>query len=761
MDYLHWNDGVAARFFNPKVAHRRVFMNVTPEVISEVGKPENLHLQDFVRVARIGPAWSFHGDSLCERALEVLANWRRRRLDFPPYIGFLAIFVLAAGIGDEGEFASQAYYPRLRKLLGEEESDGPYPHFHEMRSLWSDLESWSHRDRGGELGLFEYPATGRLVNVGLPISQAILTDQERHALPLIFSDAGFDAGADVPDPLLVRVLSDFGDGRLRPRTLRILGDTPANREHFDVLLAAVHDEALRWDGTVSGSRESGSKRSFTHAGLRICCEELDRTALTVSLRLRCQVRREFPEDGLTFTGEHHTIYSCEEFAGGWSTPLCEKDSGVPADASGIDILEGVSLRDSSHGWRSSLLRAGVRVLVSGAGEGLPGYIEILQLPPNSPFLLIAHASAWDLIERWGSSCCEGFQKLDISRGLPAQCRLYSADKAKEDRIVRDVYPNLALPAGSQLRLRGGIRLMGNTYFTFALPRILVETVSTNFQVYCNGHLLLPSVNGEFTLMGRSPKASRFEIQLKEGSETLAEKSVFCAADFPWQGLQHRVWFDLLGNVTKPSSVPRTSAATVIGTTIPQFSDWVRRTDLTSPCESVDGSDVGAEPPSMALPNVTEVASLVSEWAKGFSAMPPVFLDNCRLLNRKGGDLLNEGVKHYYFGFQTGSPGRFARAIQAFVQILDDSPDPIISPIARALLQLAFFRSNRKTQAANLELPRLSPPFTRLEAEMRALAHTCRYSMEPASASPEGLGFADISPVPDDRDLLRNVCAQRN
>src|SRR5439155_23833558 len=133
-------------------------------------------------------------------------------------------------LGDEGEFSIQAYYPRLRKLLGDEQSTRPYLYYEEMRALWADLETWSQGDKHGEMGVFEYPATGRFVNVGVPISQTILTDQERRDLPLIFADAGLDAGAPPAESYLASILQEFGAGGWNPRKLRILRDPVVHKD---------------------------------------------------------------------------------------------------------------------------------------------------------------------------------------------------------------------------------------------------------------------------------------------------------------------------------------------------------------------------------------------------------------------------------------------------------------------------------------------------------------------------------------------------
>jgi len=126
---------------------------------------------------------------LCVKALETQENWLLE-LDYPPYIGYLALFVLAVGI--EGDFATHSYYPRLRTLLGEEPTTDLYPSFDRMWKLWEDLEKWSNEDKSGELGIFNSNSVGKRKHIGLPKGQTLLTEEERHALPAIFVAADLD-----------------------------------------------------------------------------------------------------------------------------------------------------------------------------------------------------------------------------------------------------------------------------------------------------------------------------------------------------------------------------------------------------------------------------------------------------------------------------------------------------------------------------------------------------------------------------------------
>ena len=181
MDYLAWNDAIGACFFNPDRSGARVFLYVTTDVVTEIGAPHDADLNDFIAAVKTGPPWNTrHGRGICQQALQSLEGWRNRNLKYPPYLSYLALFVLADTV-DVG-FARHAYYPGLRYLLGEEPEAGMYPSFHQMYRLWDDLAVWSNEDRHGDWGVFDADIAGEWMHVGLPRAQTLLTDKERDSL---------------------------------------------------------------------------------------------------------------------------------------------------------------------------------------------------------------------------------------------------------------------------------------------------------------------------------------------------------------------------------------------------------------------------------------------------------------------------------------------------------------------------------------------------------------------------------------------------
>ena len=93
MDFLEWNDAIASHFFRPDASGRTVYLYVTQDVIEKIGGTDSL--AGFVDVMKGGPSWATR-QGLCQRALQCLDGWRDRSLQYPPYVGYLALFVLAA-----------------------------------------------------------------------------------------------------------------------------------------------------------------------------------------------------------------------------------------------------------------------------------------------------------------------------------------------------------------------------------------------------------------------------------------------------------------------------------------------------------------------------------------------------------------------------------------------------------------------------------------------------------------------------------------
>ena len=178
MEYLEWNNLIAKHFFNEENTGKEVLLYVNDEILGEIGKGSDV--DDFIQSIKIGPRWAYHF-SICQKALQAFEGWRRKELDYPPYISYLAFFVLAAVTATD--YASYSYYPGFWKRLNESQDSGTPPSFDRMITLWDDLEKWSTEDKHEELGRFTAWIRGSWWKVGLPWSQTIISKDEQKHLP--------------------------------------------------------------------------------------------------------------------------------------------------------------------------------------------------------------------------------------------------------------------------------------------------------------------------------------------------------------------------------------------------------------------------------------------------------------------------------------------------------------------------------------------------------------------------------------------------
>lgn len=476
MYYEDWNDLIAQKFFSKEMAGKEVLLYVTKDVLDQVGRDTGEDFHDFIRCIKEGPADSAR-QGICQKALWCYEDWRNTRQGYPQYIAYLAFFVLAATTG--GDFDPKAYYPRLRTLLGETPKTGTYPSFDKMDKLWDDLEKWSRINKHEELGRYSKRIRGGNIHVGLPFSQTILSEDERKALPQIFSEAEIDP-TDPPSELAIgRILLRYGSEKLERRTLQLLkNDERAIFEMRNALIDFIFEELSEWDGCILETwspdtlEESGriAKARLPSVGLRICLDPPDRVAKKITSSLRFKTIRPFPDSGLDF--EHKgKAYSCFETIPNWSTKLKNSETGLYLDATELDWLSGVKFKDEEKSWRAVLKGAAVRLFLPGHRDDLPGWIESQHLERECRFFVACHSSMERTISDWGSNSCNEFA-ITCFQGLPLDWLLFEGEGAYEPCREVDV---LNIPNLLRMRLHGGIKVgRGNYYLKFGPPHIVLD-----------------------------------------------------------------------------------------------------------------------------------------------------------------------------------------------------------------------------------------------------------------------------------------------
>lgn len=542
MKYLDWNDRLATHFFRPEMAARSVFLYVTQELLDELGTPTSDTWRNFVSVAKAGHPWRPSGlHNVCQKALHCRETWRQQNFKYPPFLPYLGLFVLAAG--KEGDFSPNAYYPRLWTLL-HEIGGRTYPDFDKMHLLWEDLERWANEDKQGDLGTFTALVAGGCIHVGMPIAQTVLTEHERASLPAVFSAAGLDPTAFPPDSELTRLLLAYGSHHLRRRTLDLLQSGGDEIEFVSVLLDIVKEELSSWDGQA-GAAVDDTRESLC-GNLRLCAV-VDRVASNARFALRCSMNRDFPEEGLLLRCPARSeTFGCQEEILHWSTEISDTGTGRPLDAASFDWEAKLELRESHFGWRFTLRGSAVRIFVDGASEGLPGIIEVHQLPVSGPFYLALSPAARSEVDSWAKSSCNGFRSLAVRNGLFPGWSLYWSAGLVTRAAPCNTYSALCPPSSTRLLVRGGIPASRrNWFFPFGLPELVLEAPHGGEKVTCAG-VELHGDSGIFRLPAELPKEQKLHAEACRDAQVTRSNPFYVIGDFTWQWNPPRVSLDRFG-----------------------------------------------------------------------------------------------------------------------------------------------------------------------------------------------------------------------
>lgn len=567
MRYEEWNQKIARHFFNEAKANQRVFLSVDEAFITKLGDGEGV--ADFIQAINEGPSIHLkHARGPCSKA-RVLADNRRdsKSTEHPPYIAYLALFVLAASDDDDIE---RGYHKRLCELLGLPPKYAGIAGFREMIGVWDDLERWTCHDLGGGFGLFQVEFSGNLMHVGIPISQTILTDRERMGLPMVFNKAGLDPEDEVSDFELIRASLQAGQGILLRRTLRRLERRrEAKDESFhSLLLESLRDVlAKSADGDFSnfGTAPSAPKTKR----LRLCMRH-DLSGSHFSLRIK------FGEDweggNVQVTLGSGIAAECEIGGQGWSSPLIS--DGQQVDGAQMDWANGdTEITTDLDDTKVKFPESRFRLFNPGGEVGLNGYIEVGRLFAGRPFHITIGPDAPE-IQQWGESECSNWQQLG-STGLPVGWNLFKADEAKSTDAIEIIHPALSLPSQASIRLVGGIKLgQSSKYLDLSPPSLAVEASTLNYELKLNGEIL-PDWNrlepSEFP-PEKLKESNVITLEKTSGQGLTKNKrfSLIKTADIRWKDLENFGASGLNGLMTEEQPEAYVSGGMVNRLDVPDF-----------------------------------------------------------------------------------------------------------------------------------------------------------------------------------------------
>ncbi|HEY9692453.1 MAG TPA: hypothetical protein V6D15_09620 [Oculatellaceae cyanobacterium] len=191
------------------------------------------------------------------------------------------------------------------------------------------------------------------------------------------------------------------------------------------------------------------------------------------------------------------------------------------------------MQSADFKWCFRLPASQIRIFIKGDSQGLPGLVEVRQLPAQQAFYLAAHEECWELLKKWGESSCKDFEILPITEGLPSKWQFFQAAAAYSDELIKREYPVLAFPSTVRLEFFGGIRLdRGNKFFKFAPPKVVLQGGNESIKVYCNDRLLncIDAV-GIYELPTDVSSETKLTIEAKIGNDPIRCRTLSLIENF--------------------------------------------------------------------------------------------------------------------------------------------------------------------------------------------------------------------------------------
>lgn len=479
MSYDDWNEAICRHFFNEQMSGREVLIFVNKEIIDEIGQGIGSDYNGFLR-SIIDPD-SNDPEGICRRAVKLMRDWRRDGgSDLPPYVAYLALFVLAGTL--EGDFSPNSYYPRLRELLGLPKKSGPFRGFNRTVDLWDDLEFWSKEEKKGGLGIFSKRIRGKHAYVGIPLSQLVISDKERKHLASIFSYARIRENDNLTNAFLKSVLISFGERFLEKKTKKIL-ERDDQLGISASLLEFCRDElkTLRGLWGTFGCKVALRRRSKHMVRLSLMIDRFSQKAVCYAI-LAARIN---PSESKLLLEHRGNLLSCKLREDGTYGPIVNEPAcSNPIDASTLDWGCGELFLLLNEGSFAVLEGKSVRFFVKDPGS--QHFIETGGFPICKDFVAICNSEFESDLEEWGSINCNEFRRLRLF-GLPDGWVAFSV-KAPKSALPGIAYE---LPENIKFKITGLYRLPSGSYIAGPAIKAYLEGGNEAFSLFGNGNRIDP------------------------------------------------------------------------------------------------------------------------------------------------------------------------------------------------------------------------------------------------------------------------------
>lgn len=410
--YEVWSQALSEFFFHPKHAQRPVYLQVDRETMpiigAKIGVAQHQAETEFAEVVRSRLCKKTYDPNPFKKIIRQTDVWKtytlqRNPSSFPPFVGLLALCVLAASRmsndPDKG-ISSGNYYVWLNELLGLR-SEGQPPYFETVTEFWPLLNWWLDQINHGNLGLPTAKPHQTLTHIGYPLSQCLLNGSDRERLADFFRWEGIAPGDSRRTEEIARGLRIWATRTtcsLGSRAQRILmsGDQGLIEQIAEVTLG----ELRLWNGSaldIQGRRSARIvlRMEIREGGRHFACE------------LVPEAPEGFPEGEYRVEGK--TINANRESGTSWFTPL-------PDYYLERSLTQGLVLRHGDF----ALVFEPAPVIVFGEHPSLEGWVSQERVTLSHEHVVLCHVDYKERVQEFLTlHASDGWRPPTDSLGLPS------------------------------------------------------------------------------------------------------------------------------------------------------------------------------------------------------------------------------------------------------------------------------------------------------------------------------------------------------
>ena len=481
--YSRWNQAIAAEVYSERVSGKPAYLDLEDEVLRIIAArawnppptiPREALAAAVIATLRLSPT----PQSIFSEHVRRIRSWNGavNSDTAPPCIALLSLFSLVAeDMAQTGNFSSNNYYDRLREQL-RVSIDARENLIRDFRNetplLWNALNSWLE-ELGGRRGLPTAYAFDRRRFVGIPISQALVREQDRRRLPQLFAEYGLQPGQHLAVYEMRRLLAEWLPRGSVTISLKNLWRRPDTQDRI-AEVACVELEA--WDGTIG--IESAGGTVPTSIDLLLAAEIRFRPRPKVDLLVVIRASKQVPLGSYCLgpSSSRNAAAVLERCGGHVSLTELSGTSWLtlePADSVSIpDLLFGsIELRHQPAGF--SLTRGAPQLVLLryNAQDGI--YVEVSRVELLETYLVLAYgtlagkvADALKTVARPGYQTYTASDLLGLPEGWTA---FYNVQLTTTPYVTEDDLKPLIALSKTQISLGGGLTLPGLNVWHVAEP----------------------------------------------------------------------------------------------------------------------------------------------------------------------------------------------------------------------------------------------------------------------------------------------------